>query len=140
MNKLHFELYAYGDPYLKAIVGDSDDSDRYFIEQADKFEVRFCKENREPGVPALHLGYYDTIYEALDAANNHYENKLAEEDKGAPQADKYVMPERAELEVFEDNQPSDRPPCRLYGQTFDPVQTQAIIDARKNKVNLWDFW
>jgi hypothetical protein len=78
MSKLHFELYAHGDPYLKAEINDNGDG--YHIEQADKFEVRYFE---EICLNTTHLGYYDTIYEALDAANNHYENKLAEEGSGA---------------------------------------------------------
>lgn len=40
-----------------------------------------------------------------------------EDNKVAPQVNEFIMPQRQELEIFEDNQP-DRPPCRLYGQVF----------------------
>lgn len=117
--KLHFELYEYGDPYLQAMV---DDKDAYTIEQAGKFELRYTKF----GEDTIILGRYNTIYEVLDAANAHAERPRLMpfkdldlyDDKVAPQADEFIMPLRQELEVFEDNQPSDRPPCRLYGQVF----------------------
>lgn len=132
MPRLHFELYEYGDPYLQFI---TDDKNAYTIEQGDKFELRYTELNKD----TIFLGHYDTIYEVLDAANYHYirflDSQIIEDGQLAVYEDKFIMPERRELEVFEDNQPFDRPPCKLYTQNFDgwgkeSEQLAAIIDAR----------
>lgn len=71
MNKLHFELYNYGDPYLKV---ELDGNQRgYCIEQADKFELGYYDTHPNGKNSYTKLGLYDNIYDALDAANYHYD-------------------------------------------------------------------
>jgi hypothetical protein len=83
MNKLHFELYCYGDPYLKVEV---DENHGYCIEQADKFELRYYENDK---IKNTHLGYYDTIYGALDAANAHYAARHARQMRDFKDLDLY---------------------------------------------------